>query len=520
MMGSTMAKRFECPRCGAGLKPGDKQCFRCGEYLTDERDNRFAPGPDVSHVALESIAEEHMPAKPASHQYHSPAVATAPTPRTNRQVQEMRVPDERERTLEKKERDLTEKERAIRDSVEQLEQDTKALEEAIKRFEHEDAETREREQILKEREDVLEGLAVKMEEALKQIEAKQDGTGQMTEDMERLKQLSSDYSQRISAERKLQKRLLDREIEERMERLKILQGLIAVAAQRPEAKEEELESKEDLLRRIEAQGEKKMDPALMAKALESLEREVTEQNAKDILSEAELISTHDERLDYILGGGIPAGHLVVVNGGPGSMKSTLAYYILHNAANKSNKRSMYFSLEQKRESIIRQMDRMGMSRAAAEQNMVVVDMVDLRKAMQKEKGDWREIMMRYVKNIHSQMPFELFVLDSLDSFKGISQFDFGRQDMKDLFDWFKQLKITVLIITEKSIEVLDHSKEGETYLADGVVELLMKEFDDAKVYRWLRCVKMRGLQNDSRYYAFYHTGQEFKFSLPLVDSGK
>jgi len=78
----------------------------------------------------------------------------------------------------------------------------------------------------------------------------------------------------------------------------------------------------------------------------------------------------------------------------------------------------------------------------------------------------------------------------------------------------------VLIITEKPIEVLDRSKEGETYLADGVIELLLREFDDAKVYRWLRCVKMRGLQNDSRYYAFYHTGQEFKFSLPLVDSGK
>jgi KaiC/GvpD/RAD55 family RecA-like ATPase len=233
-----------------------------------------------------------------------------------------------------------------------------------------------------------------------------------------------------------------------------------------------------------------------------------------------MISTHDERLDNILGGGIPAGHLVLVNGCPGSMKSTLTYYILYNAATKSHKRGMYFSLEQKRESIMRQMDRMGMPREAAENSMVVVDMVDLRKAMQKEKGDWRDIMMRYVKNVHAQMPFDLFVLDSLDSFKGISQFNFGRQDMKDLFDWFKELKITVLIITEKPVEVLDRSKEGETYLADGVVELMMREFDDAKVYRWLRCVKMRGMQNDSRYYAFYHTGQEFKFSLPLVDSGK
>lgn len=515
-----MAKRFECPRCGAGLKPDDKQCFRCGEYLVDEVPSSPPAAAEVDHAA--APATEFIPAKPPAHQYHSPAVVSIPAssaPRAAKPLQERKpVSVERERSLERKEADLAEKERAIRDSVEQLEQDTRALEEAIKRFEREDAEVRDRERILKEREELLEGLESKMEEALAHVEEGQR-TGQLSDDMGRLKQLSADYSTRSSQERALQKQLLDREIEERMERLKILQGLIAVAAQRPEAKEEDREDKEDLLRRLDAQGERKLDPAVMSKALDTVEREVSHQAAAQLGPEVELLSTHDERLDGILGGGIPAGHVVLINGCPGSMKSTLAYYIMHNAAVKSGKRGMYFSLEQKRESIIRQMDRMGMARAEAESDMVVVDMVDLRKAMQKEKGDWREIMMRYVKNIRAQMPFELFVLDSLDSFKGVSQFDFSRQDMKDLFDWFKGLGITVLIITEKPIGVLDMSKEGETYLADGVIELLMKEFDDAKVYRWLRCVKMRGLQNDPRYFAFYHTGREFKFSLPLVDSG-
>ena len=65
---------------------------------------------------------------------------------------------------------------------------------------------------------------------------------------------------------------------------------------------------------------------------------------------------------------------------------------------------------------------------------------------------------------------------------------------------------------------LGEGATGETYLADGVIELLMPEIGDAKVYRWLRCVKMRGMQNDPRYYAFYHTDGEFKFSLPLADT--
>jgi KaiC/GvpD/RAD55 family RecA-like ATPase len=162
---------------------------------------------------------------------------------------------------------------------------------------------------------------------------------------------------------------------------------------------------------------------------------------------------------------------------------------------------------------------MGMPHAQVGDNMMVVDMVDLRNTMKGEKGDWRQILMRYVKNVHDEMPFDLFVLDSLESFKGLAQFDFSRQHMMDLFDWFKSLNITVMAIAERPIEALECSKQGETYLADGVIELQLKEFDNAKVYRWLRCTKMRGMQIDPRFYAFYHTGQEFKFSLPLVVSG-
>jgi KaiC/GvpD/RAD55 family RecA-like ATPase len=164
------------------------------------------------------------------------------------------------------------------------------------------------------------------------------------------------------------------------------------------------------------------------------------------------------------------------------------------------------------------MERMDMPMSETKENMMVIDMVDLRRSMAKDEGDWRTIILRYIKNVHAEMPFDILVLDSLDSFKSIAQFDFNRQSMKDLFDWFKELKITVLFISERPLETLDVSPQGETYLADGVIELLMPEIGDAKVYRWLRCVKMRGMKNDPRYYAFYHADGEFKFSLPLADT--
>ncbi|MCU0860870.1 MAG: AAA family ATPase [Methanomassiliicoccales archaeon] len=507
-----MVKRFECPRCGSGVRPNDSQCFRCGELLQEE-----APAPKgpelartVPSAAIQSpMREEPAPAPPQPQARRMRASAPAAAPSA-----------ERDKALERKSKELEERERAIVESVEQLERDTRSLEEALKRFEREDAAVRERELVLKQREDALEAMAVRIEDALGRIEGA--GQGSIAEDAKRLKELSEDYSKRIAEERRLQKQLLDREIEERMERLKTLQGLINAASTFPTEPMAAVEGHDEsgieaIIRKEQEIG---YDPAAVEKALAEVTVEVSAQEAAPQDLETKVMTTHDERLDQILGGGIPAGHVVIVNGGPGSMKSTLTYYIMHNAALKSNRKGMYFSLEQKRDSIIRQMERMGMPRAPVDDRMMVVDMVDLRKAMAGEKGDWRQIMMRYVKNVHEQMPFEIFVLDSLESFKGIAQFDFNRQHMMDLFDWFKSLNITVLVIAEKPLEALECSAQGETYLADGVIELLMKEFDDANVHRWLRCIKMRGMQNDPRYYAFYHTGQEFKFSLPLVDSGR
>ncbi|MGD1060709.1 MAG: ATPase domain-containing protein [Methanomassiliicoccales archaeon] len=494
-----MAKRFECPRCGSGVKPSDTQCSRCGESLTDTpvmtRSASAPPAPEtvaipvVEKVSWTTVTEIALPSE--------------------RPKKESATREKVSSSLDKKDKDLITRERAVVASVEQLEKDTKSLEDAIKRFENEDQEMRERERILKQRETEIEEMASKLETAVTSVESGVSGN------IERLKELSDEYATKANEARKRQKAQLDREIDERMECLRTMQALIASASGLKAVKEEPRTppAKEEV-DGVLAEEE-------VADMISALEEELSPQIGAGLAnSRLEVHTTNDERLDRILGGGLPVGYVIIVNGAAGTMKSTLCYSILHSLASRSGRRSMYFSLEQKRDSIVRQMDRMGLGLDATNGSMIVVDMVDLRKRMEDEPGDWREILMRYVKNVHDQMPFDYFVLDSLDSFRGMTQAELDRESMKDLFDWFKDLNITVFVITEKPIGTLLESEHGETYLADGVVELQMKEFDDAKVHRWLRCVKMRGLPNDSRYYAFYHTGTEFKFSVPLVDSGK
>ena len=509
-----MAKRFECPRCGSGVRPSDIQCFRCGELLVEAT----APMPTPSLHDIKLNHESAAPEKPPQQPQVKPS-GPMPFKQTSqvKRPSHDHAPSEKDHQLERKEKELAEREKAVEASLRQLEGDTRSVEEALKRYEHEEANVRERERGLREREVALESMAKRMEQVLAQADCENGSPASLVEDMQRLRRMGEDYSHHIAEDRERQKKLLDQEIEERMERLRTLQQMINTATNVQAAQPTEL-IESDAMEIIRKMEEPKFDPEVVGRALDHLDREMRLASAKQENLEFEVISTHDEKLNHILGGGIPVGHVVIVNGSPGSMKSTLCYHLMYNAVQQSGKKGMYLSLEQKRDSIIRQMDRMGMPHRQVEDSMMVVDMVELRNTMKGEKGDWRQILMRYVKNVHAEMPFDLFVLDSLESFKGIAQFDFSRQHMMDLFEWFKSLNITVLVIAEKPVSALECSKQGETYLADGVIELLLKEFDDAKVARWLRCFKMRGMQIDPRFYAFYHTGQDFKFALPLMTS--
>jgi hypothetical protein len=93
---------------------------------------------------------------------------------------------------------------------------------------------------------------------------------------------------------------------------------------------------------------------------------------------AKVQPTHIEKLDHLLGGGVPSGHLVLVTGAPGTMKTTLTFTILFNAAKRDGHHCLYMSLEQSREAIINQMERMDMRASEVEDRLMLVDMIGLR----------------------------------------------------------------------------------------------------------------------------------------------
>jgi len=73
----------------------------------------------------------------------------------------------------------------------------------------------------------------------------------------------------------------------------------------------------------------------------------------------ERLKTYIEGFDDRLSGGIPKGHVVLVTGEPGTMKSSICYSILYNNAVEEGRPSAYITLEQGRDGIIMQMEGLG-----------------------------------------------------------------------------------------------------------------------------------------------------------------
>ena len=208
-------------------------------------------------------------------------------------------------------------------------------------------------------------------------------------------------------------------------------------------------------------------------------------------------------LDARLGGGIPQGHIVLLSGPPGSMKSSLAYSILHQNATHHGSPGLYVSLEQTRGGLLRQMRAMGFSEPPAA-SWGVVDVATIGK----EAGDaarsaWMDMFWRVLRSRRRIQPYEILALDSLDALELLARYPNGREETRGMFESLRQENVTSIVITE-SMEnggaARGRDRLGASFLADGVISVTLHERPEASLRRRLRVVKMRGTAHETRFY--------------------
>lgn len=232
----------------------------------------------------------------------------------------------------------------------------------------------------------------------------------------------------------------------------------------------------------------------------------------------ELIKTYVENLDDEMGGGIPKGHVVLISGTPGSMKSSLILSIMYNNMKKNNLKSLYLSIEENKESLDMCMSRLGMG-DVDEKKLSIVDIGRLRieHSEADEAKDWLKILKEYIIRRIKEERFDILAIDSLTALYSLTELRHPRKELFHFFGFLKSLKITTLLISE----IAGSSQDGmlglfkEDYLADGIILLKLHEVGDTDIQLRIRCVKMRHQKHYHGYQALIYRDGKF-MATPVI----
>jgi len=226
----------------------------------------------------------------------------------------------------------------------------------------------------------------------------------------------------------------------------------------------------------------------------------------EVRSARKRVKTHIEGFDEVLEGGIPKGHVIIVCGTAGTMKSSLAYSILYRNALEKNLKGLYLSLEQSRQSLEDHMYGLGFDIQKTAGQLEIWDLGLLRSKLISGET-WVNLLKKDLSEQKSKGGLDLLVLDSLPALDIVAKFKDAREELFYLFEWLRELNVTSLLISEMAEGSPKYSRNDEDFLADGILHLKMQFVDDVHVQRRMRAVKMR------------NTRHSMDFHTLLFDSG-
>ncbi len=212
----------------------------------------------------------------------------------------------------------------------------------------------------------------------------------------------------------------------------------------------------------------------------------------------ERIPTYVTGLDERMQGGIPKGHIVLLAGVSGSMKSSLGFSMLYNAVMEGKTSGIYVTLEQGKESLASHMAGMGMdvSDPRVRSRIAIIDLADLRVQLDAQgmtdSVDWMGQLIKQLASYRDSIGFEVVVFDSLGAFFTLTKMQNPRDEVFRFFEAIRRMDLTGLVICEMMGEAKNQYGEFgiEDYLSDGVIHLTMERSGDS-VNRKMAVVKMR-----------------------------
>jgi circadian clock protein KaiC len=225
-------------------------------------------------------------------------------------------------------------------------------------------------------------------------------------------------------------------------------------------------------------------------------------------------------LDERMQGGIPMGHIVLLAGVSGTMKSSLGFSMLYSAVMEGRTSGIYVTLEQGKDSLASHMSGMGMDvdDPRVRSKIAIIDLADLRVQLDaqgmSQSVDWMGQLIKQLANYRDSIGFEVVVFDSLGAFFTLTKMENPRDEVFRFFEAIRRMGLTGIIICEMMGETKNQYGEFgiEDYLSDGVVHLTM-ERDEDSIQRKMSIVKMRHTNHLLGYYPYHWAENESKFSI-------
>jgi KaiC/GvpD/RAD55 family RecA-like ATPase len=228
------------------------------------------------------------------------------------------------------------------------------------------------------------------------------------------------------------------------------------------------------------------------------------------------IKTYIDGFDEVLGGGIPEGHVVLMCGTPGTMKTSLTYSIMYENAKRNGLKGLYISLEESYEGLKGAMLDLDM-KDIDQLPVFMIDVGRIRKAHPEQEVNkgWIEILTQYIQKRVEADEFDIVVIDSLAALYSLAPLKNPRAELFHFIRFLKELGPTVFLISEITHGSVNLVANDEDFLTDGIIHIKMHEVGDADVQLRINCIKMRRTKHQRGWYRLMHTGNKFT-ATPII----
>lgn len=231
------------------------------------------------------------------------------------------------------------------------------------------------------------------------------------------------------------------------------------------------------------------------------------------------IKSGTDGLDEILGGGLPEGRPTLVCGAAGCGKTLLGMQFLVRGAVDYGEPGAFIAFEENVEDLHKNVASLGFDLADLEaRKLLSIDHIQIDPTNIIESGDYdlSGLFLRLGLAIDS-VGAKRVVIDTLETlFGGLSNYGLVRAELKRLFEWLKERKVSAIITAERGDNAL--TRHGlEEYVSDCVIALDHRVHDQVSTRR-LRVVKYRGSLHGTNEYPFL-IDQTGITVLPVTSAG-